>query len=151
MAFDPYYKWLGIPPKDQPPDHYRLLGIDLFECDPDVIADAAMQRMAHVRTYQLGQHQELSQKILNELATAKARLLDPEEKTEYDAGLRKRLAETEPPAERPVPSKAERHASQAKLQSATPITLDDFIHSVTDCGLMEVDEVRSFVDALSPP
>ena len=35
--FDPYHKWLGIPPKDQPPNHYRLLGVDLFESDPDVI------------------------------------------------------------------------------------------------------------------
>ena len=25
--FDPYYKWLGIPPEEQPPNHYRLLGI----------------------------------------------------------------------------------------------------------------------------
>ncbi len=23
--FDPYYQWLAIPPKDQPPNHYRLL------------------------------------------------------------------------------------------------------------------------------
>ena len=35
--FDPYYKWLGIPPQDQPPHHYRLLGIELFEPDRDVI------------------------------------------------------------------------------------------------------------------
>jgi hypothetical protein len=35
-AFDPYRKWLGIPPEEQPPNHYRLLGIALFEDDPDV-------------------------------------------------------------------------------------------------------------------
>ena len=35
--FDPYHKWLGIPPKDQPPNHYRLLGLSLFESDPEVI------------------------------------------------------------------------------------------------------------------
>jgi hypothetical protein len=29
--FDPYRKWLGIAPADQPPNHYRLLGLDLFE------------------------------------------------------------------------------------------------------------------------
>jgi hypothetical protein len=28
--FDPYHKWLGIPPPQQPPHHYRLLGIDLY-------------------------------------------------------------------------------------------------------------------------
>ena len=26
--FDPYYTWLGIPPEEQPPDHYRLIGPD---------------------------------------------------------------------------------------------------------------------------
>ncbi len=31
--FDPYHKWLGIAPKDQPPHRYRLLGIDPFEED----------------------------------------------------------------------------------------------------------------------
>ena len=25
--FDPYYRWLGIPPEEQPPNHYALLGI----------------------------------------------------------------------------------------------------------------------------
>lgn len=35
-AFDPYHRWLGIPPKHQPADHYRLLGIDRFEDDPEV-------------------------------------------------------------------------------------------------------------------
>ena len=30
-AFDPYYTWPGIPPKDQPPNHYRLLGVERFE------------------------------------------------------------------------------------------------------------------------
>jgi formylglycine-generating enzyme required for sulfatase activity len=86
--FDPYHRWLGIPPKQQPANFYRLLGIELFESDVEVIRDAAEQRMAHVRTYQLGKHSELSQKILNELAGAKARLQDPAEKAAYDALLR---------------------------------------------------------------
>ena len=38
-SFDPYHKWLGIPPQDQPPHYYRLLGIELFESDPDVISN----------------------------------------------------------------------------------------------------------------
>jgi len=39
--FDAYYFWLAIPPKDQPPNHYRLLGVELFEENLDVIAAAA--------------------------------------------------------------------------------------------------------------
>jgi hypothetical protein len=86
-AFDPYHRWLGIPARDQPPNLYRLLGLERFEADPEVIRDAAEQRIAHVRTYQLGAHADLSQKILNELAAAKATLLDPERKAAYDAEL----------------------------------------------------------------
>lgn len=94
--FNPYHKWLGIPPKDQPPNHYRLLGLDLFESDLDVIEAAFQRQMAYVRTYQLGPHSELSQKILNEIAAAKVCLLIPDEKAEYDRKLRDWLAEQDP-------------------------------------------------------
>ena len=97
--FDAYHKWLAIPPKDQPPNHYRLLGLDLFEFDPDVIAAAAEQRMAHVRTYQLGAQSGLSQKILNEIAAAKVCLLVPEQKAAYDEKLRQQLRPAAPPAQ----------------------------------------------------
>ena len=33
--FDPYHKWLGIPPHEQPPSHYRLLRISEYESDQD--------------------------------------------------------------------------------------------------------------------
>ena len=29
--FDPYHEWMGIPPSEQPPNHYRLLGLSEFE------------------------------------------------------------------------------------------------------------------------
>lgn len=95
-SFDPYHRWLGIPPKQQPANLYRLLGIELFESEVEVIRDAAEQRMAHVRTYQLGPNSELSQKILNELAAAKACLLDAAGKAAYDASLRATLAGSPP-------------------------------------------------------
>jgi hypothetical protein len=87
--FDPYHKWLGIPPKDQPPNHYRLLGIQTFEDDPDTIANAADQRMAHVRSFQSGKYSAISQRLLNELAAARVALLKPDRKSAYDAALRK--------------------------------------------------------------
>ena len=62
-SFDPYRQWLRIPPEDQPPDHYRLLGIDLLEVDPDVIASATDQHMAIIRSFQSGKHSESSQPI----------------------------------------------------------------------------------------
>ncbi len=70
--FDPYHKWLGIPKREQPPTYYRLLGIDRFELDADVIQAAADRQMAHVRTYQTGVNSAASQTVLNELATCPA-------------------------------------------------------------------------------
>lgn len=86
-SFDPYHRWLGIPPKDQPPNHYRLLGIDPLESDPDVIESAADRQMAHVRTFQAGQHPAEAQQILNRIAAAKLTLLSPQKKAPYDRSL----------------------------------------------------------------
>jgi hypothetical protein len=88
MAFDPYYTWLAIAPEEQPPDHYRLLGLRRFEENLEVIENAADQRMMHLRNFQAGQHSALSQKLLNEVAAARVRLLNPEKKRGYDAQLR---------------------------------------------------------------
>jgi hypothetical protein len=86
-GFDPYYKWLGIPPEEQPPSFYRLLGIVQFEADTDVIANAANRQMVHLRQLQQGQYAALAQRLLKEIATAKATLLNPQAKTEYDQSL----------------------------------------------------------------
>lgn len=96
--FDAYHKWLGIRPEEQPPNLYRLLGVGLFEDDPDTITNAADQRMAHVRSFQAGKHSDLSQKILNEIAAARIRLLNAREKAAYDNAFRKEL-ESQPPVE----------------------------------------------------
>lgn len=87
-GFDPYHKWLGIPPKEQPPNHYRLLGINPFETDADVISHAADQRMAHLRSFQNGPQASLSQRLLNEISQARVTLLNPAQKVNYDAGLK---------------------------------------------------------------
>ena len=87
-SFDPYRTWLGIPPEEQPPNHYRLLGIPPFEDQPEAIEHAADQRMAHLRTLQTGEHTALSQRLLNEVAAARISLLNPDKKAAYDAQLR---------------------------------------------------------------
>lgn len=83
-TFDPYFKWLGIPANEQPPNHYRLLGIPLLTSDPDVIESAADQRMAHLRSFQNGSRAAVAQRILNEVSAAKVCLLDKKQKYEYD-------------------------------------------------------------------
>jgi len=91
-AFDPYHKWLGIPPAEQPPNYYRLLGIAPFESDPDVIAHAADQRISHVRAFQIGKHSDESQQLLRAISTARVCLLNNEKKAQYDAPLRASIA-----------------------------------------------------------
>ncbi len=100
-AFDPYYTWLGIPPEDQPPNHYRLLGLRPFEQNPDVIENAADQRMAHLRTFQTGKRAKFSQKLLNEVAAARVCLLNPERKAAYDRQVRQMLRVEAADAEKP--------------------------------------------------
>lgn len=101
--FDPYHRWLGIPAHEQPANHYRLLGINVFESDPNVIEAAADRQMGHLRSYQASQHSALSQELLNEVAAARVCLLDPTRKAEYDQSLRAQL-ERESVAERSTPA-----------------------------------------------
>ena len=86
--FDLYHKWLGIAPKDQPPNNYRLLALDLFESDPEVIDAAANRQMAYLQQRATGQYAALSQKLMNEIAAARLCLLNPQAKAGYDAQLR---------------------------------------------------------------
>jgi len=90
--FDPYYEWLGIPRKDQPPNHYRLLALDAFEENPNVISHAASRQMTYVRTFQNGEHAEDSQGLLNHISAAKLCLLRPETKAAYDSKLRSEMS-----------------------------------------------------------
>lgn len=102
--FDPYYEWLGIPPKDQPPNLYRLLGIEAFEADEKVIELAAEQRVAHLRTRSMGKHAELSQRLLNEVVSARGVLLVPETKAAYDAELHRAIGPKPLPVAGPLPA-----------------------------------------------
>ena len=87
MSFDPYHNWLGIPPEEQPPCYYRLLGVNPHETNSDVISNAADRQMIFVRQFQDGEHQAESQRVLNELAAAKICLLNPGTRATYDLRL----------------------------------------------------------------
>ncbi len=123
--FDPYLHWLGIRDPERPPNHYRLLGVALFEDDADVLANAADRQMSHVRTFQTGRHSVESQKLLNELAGAKVCLLNPAKKGPYDAALRAgqgRGLPPPPPVTPPAPPSAEpRFPPSAEPPAPPPI------------------------------
>ena len=129
-AFNGYHVWLGIPPSEQPPNHYRLLGIAAFEADLDVIDHAADRQMAHVRTFQSGQHGALSQQILNELSVARLCLLSAQKKLAYDDELRTKLSASQSvagvplgkalPVARPVTAVAAGGAIPTAVPTAIP-------------------------------
>lgn len=123
--FDPYLQWLGIRDPQRPPNHYRLLGLELFEANESVIANAADRQMAHVRTFQSGQHAETSQRVLNELAAARVCLLKPEKKAAYDQQLRAKTAAARPappmPKPLPVGAPATPRAAVATAPATRPV------------------------------
>ena len=94
--FNPYRKWLGIPEDEQPPTHYRLLGIASDEQDLDVINAAVVRQSAYVRNFQSGKYADDASRILTEIAAAKSCLLDRTKRAEYDADLRKQAAPPPP-------------------------------------------------------
>ncbi len=124
--FDPYYKWLGIPPRDQPPHHYRLLGIELFESDRDVIDAAANRVMAYLKDLAAGDEAEYSQSLLNEVSRARICLLNKDKKTAYDKDLRADLKSKgipEPKAGKPAarpPAKRRKEAPEENATSPQP-------------------------------
>ncbi|HPP53051.1 MAG TPA: hypothetical protein PK777_08885, partial [Thermoguttaceae bacterium] len=86
-SFDPYAVFLGFPPANPPKNYYELLGLPLFESDPEKIAravDALRGRVRHIRP---GAYLAQWQQLLDELTAAKLCLLDPVAKATYDAYL----------------------------------------------------------------
>ena len=85
--FDPYQSWLSIPPDQQPPDHYRLLGINQYEPSLKIIERAVNERVELLQALSNGPHVEHAQRILNEIAKARVCLTDSRKKSAYDRQL----------------------------------------------------------------
>ena len=106
--FDPYHKWLGIPPKEQPPTLYRLLQIEQFESDEDVIENAAQRQITFLKNAASGPYSRESQQLLNEINKARVTLLNKENRASYDESLRNSLrAVQEKPLSGPLVSPAQ--------------------------------------------
>ncbi|REJ67804.1 MAG: hypothetical protein DWQ31_10515 [Planctomycetota bacterium] len=116
VKFDPYHKWLGIPKAEQPPTLYRLIGVDDFEDDEDVIESAADRVMLFLRQQATGPTAAASERLMSEISKARLVLLDEEKRARYDAQLR----EEEQPESAgiadiaPVPRRAGRMKSTAR-------------------------------------
>lgn len=85
--FDPYEEWLEIPPEEQPPSYYRLLGVEEFEEDLAVIDAAAKKRTAYLHPMGSGPERASVHRLLGEVAKARRTLLSEESKRKYDEQL----------------------------------------------------------------
>ena len=115
--FDPYWEWLEIPPEDQPPTFYRLLGLDDFEDDLATIDAAAKQTTAYLHPMAAGPNRESVQKLLSEVAKARRTLLGSEAKEAYDESLQVEDSNPEPPP-LPVPPVEQNTVSQNEASSS---------------------------------
>ena len=120
--FDPYWLWLAIPPAEQPPDHYRLLGLRRFEGGPERIAAAAQSRLEHVRRCDDGDHPESVERVLEHLAAARDTLLNPTLKAQYDYLISVQQPAQAALASRPTPvaSQPPPAAAPSAQEAATP-------------------------------
>ena len=130
--FDPYYEWLGIPASDQPPSHYRLLGVSDFETNPGVIQNAAERQAVYLRTLQNGQNVALSERLLNEITRAKICLLSSKAKAEYDQQLRQTVAHVVEEEIQPIQSfeAVESLPEPKPLAASNGVNLSPFIYGV---------------------
>ena len=101
--FDPYLSWLDIPPEEQPPTHYRLLGLEPFENDPEKIGESVIHLVSRLQDLSHGENIESAQKLLNDVAKAKLCLTSKAAKFKYDVQLRKQLKSVGTPAAAPPP------------------------------------------------
>jgi hypothetical protein len=134
-SFDPYHIWLGIPPKDQPPNHYRLLGLQDQEENADVIDAAANRQTTYLHEMAAGPNRQESQQLLNEIAAARRCLLNPESKQTYDEDIRVKRAAVE----------ASQAATVPVAKAVAPVA------PLIDTGEASIDEIPSFdFTAVSP-
>lgn len=89
--FDPYYYFLGISPKDQPPDFYQLLGVERFESNLEIIEMASDRQMSHLHGAKSGDHIDDVEKLRSEVSRARLCLLSPKKKSDYDKQLKAHL------------------------------------------------------------
>ena len=156
---DVYHQWLGIPPEQQPPSLYRLLGLVEFESDAEVIRSAAERQAMHVRRLSRGEFIDAGQELLNEIALAKLNLIDSAKRASYDEGLRQSHQQQDEPAEQPTRKThsadeiAEESSSsevQAFNEARSGLSLNTVKGTILDLGDEALEPGRSWVIGYHP-
>ena len=117
-GFDPYHRWLSIPSSEQPPTHYRILGLPPFESDPQVIENAALRQIAHVRSFMETPMRAYAVNLIHELSVARQCLIKSESKAAYDAWLHQLTPVPTPANSTPRPHFAENATPPTALQAS---------------------------------
>ena len=86
MGLDEYEAVLGIPLGTRPPNHYELLGLELFESKPTAISAAADGRVVEAEESVLASADQI-RRVIEAIHQAKACLLDEQAKVDYDRQL----------------------------------------------------------------
>ena len=87
-----YHEWLGIPLRDEKPNHYEILGIPLFETNRNVISNGAARRISFLQTMVASEYAELAQEIQKEVSQAKLCLMREETREKYQDQLVQKFA-----------------------------------------------------------
>jgi hypothetical protein len=99
----PVQLWPDVPAGQNSPTHYLVLDISPDEQDPRVIEEAALDRAASVRAYQLT-HGPQCTWLLGQIALALITLLDPAKRREYDRSLGEVARSSESSRRTPTPA-----------------------------------------------
>ena len=155
-AFDPYHRWLSIPPSEQPPNHYRLLGLEEFEANFEVIGNAAERQITHVRPHLQLPLRPYATNLIRELDVARKCLLDPEAKLAYDSWLEQHLntptAESSSRVQQRVVGRATRTAASPVSAAGVPhIAFTNFpVQAEQNFGPSSFDTNEQFPSNASP-
>ncbi len=130
-SFDPYQSWFDIPHDEQPPNHYCLLGLRMFEGSPELIDQAARLRVKRLKLVAKGPQSQEAKRLLHEVKLARKCLLDIPQKAAYDAALRGRSSSASvpppPPQHQPaVPKGHVAHPSAAATTTPVAVSAPSF-------------------------
>src|SRR5438094_447354 len=110
MSKDLYGEWLMVPAGTRPPNYFDLLGLPLDVEDAGAIDQAARRQAKRVKEHQSEAPAGQCADLMQEIARARAVLLDPAKRTAYRASLAGKPVDawwrSEAPAAAPQPASA---------------------------------------------
>jgi hypothetical protein len=147
--FDPYQKWLGIPPPEQPPNYYRLLTLKRLETDVEMIAKTADKLTAYLQARSKGKNGAHALRLLDDVNAARVCLLDPASKAIYDSVLSSgRSAVTAAEAAAQISPTRQRGSADQRLPRSRVGLVSDSDQAAT---VVEPVADMSFLDGLGSP